>query len=764
MTTTCVTFLASLAWLILCTNTASGLGGFYDQSKADVHSLLTANVTDQVDGELAENYICVTHQASSADLGHLCHLEGCDTLHCVLISKNNVIMPAVGCFNKVCSNFSITLLTDTHARVSRYANIEVIETIINEQVVQNSYTEVKNILTLECADENSHLFGKQFKLEISNISKDFMRSEELAAEKVTTKDDSNASNLKPFSVHIIYFRFLSRWESYIKLPRSHAAINLLKQSSDWNVFSTKRYQSSSLLLEHNLRLLLGEFDKDASYENLTSLISLAIKNGRCFLFRSLGCHHPAVYSSIVNQANSPQNVENCAAHVSHFDVDLAINVTSCGKDNALFDNEGNTLMQNVLSQYFNNNRSSGPNIFSVSIVNVPDIRPSYNMDKELAIFLSSLTRHQSHSFILMSDVGDPKFARLDASTFLRRQTFNPFIFILTSRRLNITTTLTGIHSWRGNHNESSLHQLIGALDIFHLLEDWVESNKSIETERENDTTLEMEESADVNARQSIIIRGPVECICEKINIRFPNDSIQAAFASFSVGHLHNYLLDLSSGSRYLHCDRLTGIYFDNVHHVLSENSTDIAMTITIASVTRIKNAGRMFRINTHLQYTTDKFMQFTLSISLPGKKREFPLKSFEARKILNNFCRPISDVEHENLLSKSKNYSVMNYGHFGVEATVKPIHSSCLFLITTRFPDSTVLEVDNRCDDNSYHLTVSAELIDTISLVPLPATISVGSHKTRYISSLVKAYYGAPWAAYKLSFKVASDLETTLSE
>ncbi|KAK0040553.1 hypothetical protein Bpfe_030011 [Biomphalaria pfeifferi] len=708
---------------------------------------------------------CVRHQPSSADVKQLCHRERCDVVQCVFkvkaSTKHSTTMET-NCFSKVCELVTIYIekgFSKSSIASSPRDSLGALQTLINELLSKDvNITKTQDLVTLKCADSNSLLFKEKLQLQLTNLTLTQSTTLHYFDTQENLSKSDNVSASQSLNVHFIYFRFLSRWESYIKFPKLHAVLELMKHSSDWKLHSAEDFQSSSLVLEHNLELLLGNLDKDFSEDHAMSLLNLSTLHGRCILFNALGCHHPKIYDSIHKLIMSPDNIHNCAGLTSNYFTKLSVNVTSCGKDKDILDND---LISEVRQMFSNIFRAENAMLstFSFTIINVPDIYFSADLDTELSAAMPSLMRQSTDSiFFFMSDVGDPKFSRLDASIFLRQQTFNPFLFILFPKEFNLSYSLLDIEP--GNRIFSAqLLGLMGISGVSNLLKTLLTSNSSIEAESADQTRQPPNKKR--SSQVSIIVQGPVECICEGKRVRFSNDSIQSAFAAYVVGTINNYFLDLSdTKDNDVICERLTGVYFDNVYHVLLGNSTYIITAMSLTRDQYNKNPGQLFTLDIHLKYTTGTTMHFNLWIALPGQSHQlFQLKDAKSQMFQRQVCRPCLEIKHENLLRTQNDTTTPSFGHFGAEAKVKPLHVPCLRLITTRFSDSAILEVGSFCDGATYQLTLSAELIDTISLVPLPAKVTLRPRQIRYITSLVKAFYGASLSAYKLSFKITPNSE-----
>uniref|UniRef100_A0A2C9KM41 Uncharacterized protein n=1 Tax=Biomphalaria glabrata TaxID=6526 RepID=A0A2C9KM41_BIOGL len=360
------------------------------------------NHNDSVTGK------CVRHQPSSADVKKLCHGERCDVVQCVFqvkVSTKHSAMMETSCFSKVCELVTIYIekgLSKSSIASSPRASLGELQTLINELLSKDvNITETQDLVTVKCVDSNSLLFKQKLQLQLTNLT--LTQSTTLPyldTQKKNLSEGDNVSASQSVNVHFVYFRFLSRWESYIKFPKWHAVLELMKHSSDWNVHSAEDFQSSSLILEHNLELLLGNLDKDFSEDHAMSLLNLSTLHGRCILFNAVGCHHPKIYDSIHKLIMSPDNIHNCAGLTSNYFTELSVNVTSCGKDKDILDNDLTSEVRQMFSNIFRDENAM-LSTFSFTIINVPDIYFSADLDTELSAAMSSLVRQSTDSIFFL---------------------------------------------------------------------------------------------------------------------------------------------------------------------------------------------------------------------------------------------------------------------------------------------------------------------------------------------------------------------------
>lgn len=723
---------------------------------------------------------CVLAEPSREDIHKLCAHQECSTVHCVRscpCGDNRCrISSRTTCFTKACKTFRVKV-----GQAENEVSLESFSDIVNDYL--SGFEDTKKI-EVTCSDNNSHVLGRQLGLEITRNDLNGCTLDGVVQSKnIKTTPEFPQLNRTKIDVYLIYFRLMSKWESFVKLPRLNSFIEHKRNDVFWNLYSFDNVQSHSFVLDENLRevlgfsSLLGGVEKMASFKE-DDLIQLAIKDGNCVFFHALACHKSRVYSKIQDAVNAG-NAGQCHLHENkHHETRLNVdynNHTFCDDKKMDMDMEDILFIHDRIGQIYSTSETSS---FSVFVINIPDLKSTEAFDTAVTELVTRVLSQAANTLILMSDVGDPKFSRLDESVFLRTQMFNPLlhVFISTSATLKDPATSLLISEMNMKVPKST----IGISSVNTLIQTILNRNKVMTATKHlgmfqtsNGTTRDIDKDETVNTVCPLPKVGArVECVCEGKHTRFVNDSIQLAFACYILGNVNNKLHELTSLSNFrserkfshganltvrhslknrFKCDRLHGVYVTNINHVLWRRSTFVLMTLYLRQTSRPYSPT--IRLEAEVEYSTDDTYNtnFTVNILHPTK---IPLTDFSAatnknsRKLLHLLCHDPNDLirdSHGQFL-----HMVSSEINFGVKPKAKSLHYPCLYLLTRDYGHSVVLEATNVCTDRSYHLSVSIDHVNMLALGGVPGEVKVGARHVRHVATLVKIGYWLPSSGYRV--------------
>ncbi|XP_046581635.1 uncharacterized protein LOC124289080 [Haliotis rubra] len=537
----------------------------------------------------------------------------------------------------------------------------------------------------------------------------------------------------PQNIHIINVRFLSRWELFARMKRLSELVASEPQH-ELKVLDFSKYQSLVWEDNDNLRALLqGQVAQNDSKPTLIDIAKQQGFNVRVFdlseedYHRSLDLKHILENSSteclfVGDRVKPFADIPSCECSI-YQGAEYTPEQKLEELQKCLSSINGIPTTNKVLTMTFLENTH-----WEFSIEKA--------VDDAITDIINSVIRDDIDSIVLlMSDVGNPSFSRLDQSLFMQTQASNPFLAIFYPSSSENESKLAVLAQNRD--------KLISVEDIHLTILDFISSVPTVD----NGNKLEGSPSRyrGLSLLRSIIpsrstkqlgVRPPSFPICESRQLRYPNDTIQAAFAETVVGFMNNYIQDRMKTDKRIRnsCRPVIGVRFLNVRKSHQHGRSVTLMDLEIRAVST-KNVIPLKDVTVTLKQESHS------NHSLEVNTKDGGLKTLLEGHILPSVCSGDMDVNF-SLIAKSKIPLFLRSAvSFGAKPRMISVHGECLFLLVRGFADSAGYYVMNVCDDRQYDFVFSGRLINVFSFVTLPVKLTVKPGQVHFVTAFVKASY-----------------------
>ncbi|XP_071113040.1 uncharacterized protein [Haliotis cracherodii] len=561
--------------------------------------------------------------------------------------------------------------------------------------------------------------------------------------------DENVT-IYPQNIHIINVRFLSRWELFARMKRLSDLVTS-KPQHGMRVVDFSKYQSLVWEDIDNLRALLqGQVVQN---DSKPTLIDIARQNGfsvRVFDLSEEDYHRSLDLKHILE--NSSTECLFGGERDKPFD-----NIPSC--ECSVYQGAEYTPEQKLeeLRKCLSNINDIPRTKKVLTMTFMENTHWESSTEKAVDDAITDTINSVIHAdmgsiVILLSDVGNPSFSRLDHSLFMQTQSSNPFLFIFYPSSSENERKLAVLAQNRD--------KLISVEDIHLTISDLISPVQSADYESKH--VWDPSRYRGLSLLRSIIpsrstqqlgIRAPSFPICESRQLHYPNDTIQAAFAETAVGFINNYIQGRMKTDKRIkeRCRPVVGVRFRNVRKSHQHGRSVTFMDLEIKAVST-KKVLLLNDITVTLKPESNN--NHTLEINT----KEGGMKTLLEGQILPLVCSGDLDVNF-SLMSKSKIPLLLRSAlSFGAKPRMIRVHGECLFLLVRGFTDSAGYYVMNVCYDRQYDFIFTGRLINVFSFVKLPVKLTVKPGQMYFVTTFVKTSY----FVHELSFRYETRHHMTL--
>ncbi|XP_067674182.1 uncharacterized protein [Haliotis asinina] len=554
----------------------------------------------------------------------------------------------------------------------------------------------------------------------------------------------------PQNIHIINIRFLSRWELFARMKRLSELVTS-KPQHRMKVLDFSKYQSLMWEDNDNLRALLqGHVAENDSNPTLIDIAKQKGFNVRIFDLSEEDYHRSLDLKHILEDSNT-----GCLFDEDRVKPFADIPYCQCSIYQGA-DYTPEQKLEELRKCLFSVNDIPAANrLLTMTFLENThwEFSTEKAADDAITDIINSVIRADIDSIVfLMSDVGNPSFSRLDHSLFMQTQASNPFLTIFYPSSSENERKLAVLAQNRD--------KLISVDDIHLTILDFISSVPIAD----NQNKLEGSPSRyrGLSLLRSIIpfrsteqlgVRPPSFPICESRQLRYPNDTIQAAFAETAVGFMNNYIQDRIKTEKRIRnsCRPVVGVRFLNVRKSHQHGRSVTLMDLEIRAVST-KNVILIKDVTVSLKHESHS------NHSLDVNTKEGRLETLLEGHILPSVCSGDMDVNF-SLIAKSEIPLFLRSAlSFGAKPRMISVHGECLFLLVRGFADSAAYYVMNVCDDRQYDFAFSGRLINVFSFVTLPVKLTVKSGQVHFVTSFVKTSY----FIHELSFHYETHHHMTL--
>jgi hypothetical protein len=375
-----------------------------------------------------------------------------------------------------------------------------------------------------------------------------------------------------------------------------------------------------------------------------------------------------------------------------------------------------------------------------------------NIDKRLAELMDAYNKNCGLVFIL-SGHGD-FFSESYAVPYGNIAASNPFFAVTTSKRF---LDAIGI-DWK--IMEKNTRRLITIHDISETIRDVVCSvnargqkrDKVVRTYCKKRNGMWRSLKGDINEDRtcgSIGVPEPHMCVCNGESSFFRNDTINVAYADYSVGEINKIIQEqVTRKDKWSHqgnrnpfgrCEKIRGYKFGNVEILKSNNSYKIALDIwvlpsqTSAAPPFVMSEQYKVTLRQTHAHQDNLTISFIKLVDVDRITYNWYSEECRDQDVGSDYC--LCDEKNNHTLKQFVTYKpkdmvkVIYKRTFGVLPYILNLHRGCLVLVIRDYNQSVSFEAANLCRDRTYWLrfslftrnmiSSSGLAIETTTLLPL---------------------------------------------
>lgn len=549
-------------------------------------------------------------------------------------------------------------------------------------------------------------------------------------------------------IHIIYIRFMSRHGFVRYLPET---AKILEEYSDLQLtLDFKKYQSISILESVNIRNIFEGQNEYSSKSEKSSLKQAATNAGFKMKIFDHNCIPSHLRTRVLSESLSEcdhifkDNISYRLCRAASVDT-FVMPTTMNGICSSATGKSTTKPHRSPFGLFDHLNLITNSKVITFSFLNKLDFDDQDDMDyldQSINVFLRDQMKIGG-LVVLLSDVGD---IHVRDSLFANTEIFNPFLYLI-STKLPMCISEDVMYNTNQMITIYEVHDALLAVmsrggiclpdDYVHVHARYRENHEDFTSTRLNSLTC-----------SDVKLRAPVLCICIGMHSQFNNDSIQVGHAEFALGQMNNLIQDALANDTesfrpfaipsFAICHKLKGIKFINVEVKTLPDRLRTSMIIHVLSWqcdTRYDIIK--FQVSVDTMYGEVGYQNARLT--------HFKSDNFTSTcspvTILNNICICGNRSRSPRSISTDKIRAISVSKNFGVYTRSIHLHAGCLFLFIRDYNTSVTFEASNLCDDKEYIFWFSLDLINMISLVPLPVFRMVKPFQTKYLSTAVQTTY-----------------------